>query len=127
MQRVIKTVRHECKDLQLAIAGTIVMSASLQTTLSALFDAKVPNNWENISWISPTLGFWFGDVIMRSAQLLNWLKEGRPKTYWMTGFFNPQGFLTSMRQEITRAHGWALDTVALTTEVTKFLTKEDVK
>jgi dynein heavy chain len=127
MQVVIRTIRLTCKDLELAIAGTIVMSATLQTTLTALFDSKVPEPWLRVSWLSPTLGFWFGDVGMRTRQLQDWMKLGRPKTFWLTGFFNPQGFLTSMRQEITRAHGWALDTVALTTEVTKFLTKDDVK
>lgn len=39
-----------------------------------------------------------------------------------------QGFLTAMRQEVTRAHtakGWALDGVVLYNDVTKFM-KEDI-
>lgn len=47
--------------------------------------------------------------------------------FWMTGFFNPQGFLTAMRQEVARSNvGWALDKVVLHNEVSK-MAPEDCK
>merc|ERR1719239_1256355 len=126
MQRVISVVRMTLMDLKLAIDGTIIMSENLRDALDNMFDARVPNSWRKISWDSTTLGFWFTDLLDRNAQFHTWIFDGRPTTFWMTGFFNPQGFLTAMRQEITRAHkGWALDSVILENEVTKLM-KEDI-
>ena len=90
------------------------MSDELKATLDNMFDARVPNTWGKISWQSTSLGFWYTELLERDAQFRKWCfqVQGRPKVFWMTGFFNPQGFLTAMRQEVTRAHkGWALDGV----------------
>ncbi|CAG0890517.1 unnamed protein product [Cyprideis torosa] len=126
MKKIIMTVHENLVDVKLAIDGTIVMSESLREALDAMYDARVPEAWRKISWQSTTLGFWFTELVERDIQFRKWLFQGRPNVFWMTGMFNPQGFLTAMRQEVTRNHkGWALDCVVLQNMVTKF-TKDDV-
>uniref|UniRef100_A0A669P3A4 AAA+ ATPase domain-containing protein n=1 Tax=Phasianus colchicus TaxID=9054 RepID=A0A669P3A4_PHACC len=128
MQHVISSVRATLIDLKLAIDGTIIMSEELRDALDSMYDARIPKLWFRISWESTTLGFWFTELLERNQQFSTWLLDGRPNQFWMTGFFNPQGFLTAMRQETTRsnlAKGWALDSVVLHNEVTKMM-KEDV-
>ena len=56
----------------------------------------------------------------RDDQSRTWLNSGRPPCYWLTGFFNPTGFLTANRQEVCRKHNkdnWALDDVINSFEV----------
>jgi len=135
LQAVIAKVRFILAQLQLAIKGEVVMTAELQETLDSMFDAKVPYYWENtltgdeFSWRLPTLGLWFTSLNRRDEQNRGWLNsgrpglEGRPSCFWLTGFFNPNGCLTAMKQEVTRKHKaekWALDDVIYHTEVTNY-------
>jgi dynein heavy chain len=136
LQDVIGKVRFTLQQLQLAINGEVVMTAELQDILDSIFDAKVPHTWENtltgdeFSWRLPTLGLWFSSLLNRDDQYRSWLEKGRPKSFWLTGFFNPNGCLTAMKQEVTRKHKaqkWALDDVVYHTEVTNFERVDQIK
>ncbi len=59
-------------------------------SLDALYNARIPKDWLAKSWEASTLGNWFAGLLARHDQLARWLANGRPKSYWLTGFFNPQ-------------------------------------
>ena len=118
MNKVIRLVRVHLSDLKLAVAGTIIMGEHLQEAINSLYDARPPPRWVKISWVSATSGSWFVSFSSRVEQLTSWLMSGKPHSFWMTGFFNPSGFITATLQMVARAHtGWALDEVVAKTEV----------
>jgi hypothetical protein len=42
-----------------------------------------------------------------------------PATVWLAGFFNPQSFLTAIKQSTARKNEWPLDKMCLHCEVSK--------
>jgi dynein heavy chain len=133
LQIIIKIVRTNLKSISMAIDGTVVMTQELLSDLNSIFDTRVPTCWyldasgAEIAWLMPNIGGWFTGLLDRATMLTMWLDNGRQvmKTYWITGFTNAQGFLTGMRQEVTRQHqkkeagkeAWALDDVVSHTEI----------
>lgn len=123
---VLAMVKHTLTSINLAIAGTIVLSPQLNVDLNNIYDGKPPSSWMDnkavgATWEIPGLALWFQGLLQRHEQLDKWINTGRPKSFWITGFFNPQGFLTSVQQEVARKHeGWALDDICYYTEVKSF-------
>ena len=128
LQAVIAKVSQMLKQMRLAINGEVVMTEELMDCISGIFEAKAPKDWiftvagDEFSWILPTLGLWFSSLLLRDDQDRTWLTSSRPNSYWLTGFFNPQGMLTAMKQEVCRKHQkdankWALDDIVYHTEV----------
>ena len=135
-QNAIDKVRSTFEIVMQAIRGEVVVTSEIMDAINAIFDARVPKSWlyspagDELSWLAPNLGLWFGGLLLRDAQYRSWLATGRPNSFWMAGFFNPQGFLTGVQQEITRAHkaeNWALDSVVLYSEVTEINNFENIK
>eukprot|EP01059_Diplonema_ambulator_P031435 TRINITY_DN5765_c0_g1_i5.p1 TRINITY_DN5765_c0_g1~~TRINITY_DN5765_c0_g1_i5.p1 ORF type:complete len:4657 (+),score=1802.33 TRINITY_DN5765_c0_g1_i5:140-14110(+) len=132
LSSAIEIIASTLNDLQLAISGTIVMSSELQDALDSVYDGKIPSAWLKVSWQASGLGLWWMTLQKRYEQLDRWLRDDRPNKYWLSGFYNPQGFITSVSQEVTRAHTgdkdpWSLDDVTLVTEVTRLDEQEHDK
>ena len=85
-----------------ALDGTIIMTSELVESINMIFDFRVPRKWvfdptgAEISWLTPSLGGWVKGLIDRHFQLNNWVSKDRPPSFWLTGFYNPQGFLTAV-------------------------------
>jgi dynein heavy chain len=121
LQVVIVKVQTTLDELKIAIAGTITMSHDLTDVMDAIFASRVPGSWEAVSELQlPTLAGWFANIIQRVDFLANWLKIGRPPTFWLTGLFNPRGFLAANLQEVCRKNArsnWSLDDVVSKAQV----------
>lgn len=87
---IILLAAKTLQNLRLAIAGTVALSGDLIQALDCLYDARIPPVWLRKSWEAATLGNWFMGLTGRFNQLDKWISTGRPKAYWLTGFFNPQ-------------------------------------
>lgn len=126
LQKILDIVRTMLQEMVKAIDGEVVMTPELVIAIDSMFTQRVPGSWMydatgvEISWISPTLGSWLEGMRYRYRQLKTWVEKDRPQSFWLTGFMRPQGFLTAVKQEVTRqksAEKWALDEVDYYTTV----------
>ncbi|CAL8100545.1 unnamed protein product [Calicophoron daubneyi] len=125
MNYLLRMLSSNIRSLNMALQGIIAMSQQLRETMDVIYEAKVPPSWIKVSWETSTLGFWFSELLDRFNQVYTWLWESRPLSFWITGFFNPQSFLTALRQEVARQNpNWALESVVLCNRVTRMSLEE---
>jgi dynein heavy chain len=107
---LLNTIRKSLEDIDLAIQGFIVMSDTLDSMYLRIQNNQVPSNWEKVAYPSlKPLSSWFSDLIIRIQFFDDWLKNGNPNSYWMSGFFFPQGFMTGVLQTHSRQYRIEID------------------
>lgn len=102
--KLLSVMKRTLEDLVKAIAGTVVMSMELEQMFNKFLDSKVPENWIKCAYpcLKP-LSSWFKDLIKRIDFMSSWCYEGPPNSFWVPGFFFPQGFMTASAQMYARA------------------------
>lgn len=97
------TIKRTLAQLKKAIAGTVIMNKELEEVYQKLLVFKVPNTWHRVSYPSlKPLTSWVADYKLRIEFIQNWIDNGKPISYWISGFFFTQSFLTGTLQNYAR-------------------------
>uniref|UniRef100_A0A8C5QHE5 Dynein axonemal heavy chain 11 n=1 Tax=Leptobrachium leishanense TaxID=445787 RepID=A0A8C5QHE5_9ANUR len=126
MNTLMREIRRSLKELNLGLKGELTTSPDMEALQLALYYDNVPASWTKLAYPSTFgLALWVNDLLLRCRELDMWTQDlVLPAVVWLSGFFNPQSFLTAIMQSMARKNEWPLDKMCLTVDVTK-KTKED--
>ncbi|XP_075413447.1 dynein axonemal heavy chain 11 [Tenrec ecaudatus] len=126
MNILLQEIRGSLQQLDLGLKGELTLSPEMEAQQAALCYDVVPDTWGKLAYPSTYgLAQWFNDLLLRCRELDTWTQDlVLPAVVWLSGFFNPQSFLTAIMQTTARKNEWPLDKTCLTIDVTK-KTKED--
>lgn len=88
---LLSVIRTSLVELDRAVRGLALMSTDLDDLGRSLFDGKVPAMWLRRSFPSlKPLGPYFQELLQRVAFFRQWVEEGPPPVFWISGFFFTQ-------------------------------------
>ncbi|XP_065178852.1 dynein axonemal heavy chain 6-like [Sycon ciliatum] len=108
--RLLKVIKNSMHTIKKAIKGLVVMSLELEAVYTSFLNSQVPTLWATAAYPSmKTLGSWIKDLVLRVHFVDHWIHNGLPRSYWLSGFFFPQGFLTGTLQNHARKFNLPID------------------
>lgn len=124
---IINKMNRTLVQLARGIKGEVVMSVDLEAMFDSMLLGQVPQLWHDGGYLSrKPLASWFEDTLQRVDFFREWNYHGMPTSFWISGFFFPQGFLTGVLQTYSRQHQIPIDDVKFKTNVTPWETIEDI-
>jgi dynein heavy chain len=122
MNALVQEIITSLEEISQGILGLLTISESMERIISDLSLGRVPQVWQLLAYPSKRgLSSWLLNLVKRIDQL-NQFKDDPatiPKVVMISRFFNPQSFLTAIKQVIGRAKEQELNKLYIQTEVTK--------
>jgi len=110
--KLIVRVRSTLVDVGKAVKGLVVMSPELEEVANGILENMMPGVWKKVSYpsLKPIVSY-VGDLAARLKFLQDWIDKGAPVTFWLSGFFFTQSFLTGQLQNYARKTKMEIDTL----------------
>ncbi|EAR99019.2 dynein heavy chain 7, axonemal protein (macronuclear) [Tetrahymena thermophila SB210] len=105
-------IKKSLKDLIKASDGIIVMTSQIDSFAESINNNKIPDMWKSKSYpsLKPLLSY-HKDLCKRIEMFKNWLKDGIPKVFWLSGFYFTQSFFTGVKQNYARKNKIPIDEI----------------
>jgi dynein heavy chain len=135
MNKLLHEQARSMEELVKGLNGQLNMSQKMEDLAAALSINQVPgrnpfstSSWEVLAWPSQkSLMSWFNECLQRQHLLSFWSSElSLPLSLWLPGLFNPQAFLTAVKQVTARREEMALDKMTVATYVTTMMSPDAV-
>lgn len=92
------------------------MTPEIEDVLESLLINKVPNQWLKVSYpTEKSFSNYLNDFCKRFEWFQTWQQNN--KMIWLSAFFQPRRFLTSIKLDFARQHAAKLEEVTLDFEV----------
>ncbi|XP_050560802.1 dynein axonemal heavy chain 3 isoform X6 [Spodoptera frugiperda] len=110
--RLLSVVKRTLHGVHMASQGLAIMSSELEECNNSFAKGKVPGAWMSKSYPSmKPLGSYVSDLLSRLSFLQDWIDEGPPVVFWISGFYFTQSFLTGVLQNFSRHNKIPIDQV----------------
>ena len=122
MNQLIAAILDSLQLLTLAFKGELTMTESMEKLIDSIYLNRVPTTWSKLAFPSiRPLGSWMDNLSHRLLQLNQWKEEPTqiPRITFLNRLFNPQSFLTAIKQLNSQRTGTELNKLYIQTDITK--------
>jgi dynein heavy chain len=122
MNYLLLEVIKSLEETKQGFDGLLTISEQMEQLIDAVALDRVPATWTKLAYPSKRgLASWLMNLLKRIEQLSAWKDDpiAIPKVTIVSRLFNPQSFLTAIKQVIGKKSSYPLNKLMIATEITK--------